>query len=103
AIALEYLRQGAYVGVNYYAADAAALDDFLKEGRLVIEQHIALRKKLGLSTSKEDEERLITVPGDISKPETGTQFVSEVVKKFGDRLDIFVSNAGVCEFREFLE
>jgi L-rhamnose 1-dehydrogenase len=46
--------------------------------------------------------RLIDVAGDISKPETGANLVEEAVKEFG-RLDIFVSNAGVCQFAEFLE
>lgn len=40
--------------------------------------------------------------GDISQPETGRDFVSKTVEKFG-RLDVFVSNAGVCQFAEFLE
>lgn len=45
--------------------------------------------------------KLIAVPGDIAKPETGTDFVSKTVSEFG-RLDVFVSNAGVCQFAEFL-
>lgn len=48
------------------------------------------------------ETRFIMVPGDISKPETGREFVAETVRAFG-RLDVFVSNAGVCRFAEFLE
>lgn len=46
--------------------------------------------------------RLITVAGDVSLPETGTDFIRATVSAFG-RLDIFVSNAGICEFKEFLE
>lgn len=46
--------------------------------------------------------RFIDRTGDVSKPETGAEFVKEVVEAFG-RLDIFVSNAGVCQFKEFLE
>jgi L-rhamnose 1-dehydrogenase len=42
------------------------------------------------------------VEGDVTKPETGKNLVEEAVKAFG-RLDIFVSNAGVCQFAEFLE
>lgn len=48
------------------------------------------------------DERFITVAGDISKPETGADFVAKIVEAFG-RLDVFVSNAGVCQFAEFLE
>ena len=44
----------------------------------------------------------ITVPGDISMPETGGILVEAVVKRWG-RLDIFVSNAGICQFVDFLE
>lgn len=49
-----------------------------------------------------DQARFLTVAGDISKPETGREFVAQTVEKFG-RLDVFVSNAGVCQFAEFLE
>lgn len=48
------------------------------------------------------EKQFITVAGDISKPETGADFVAKIVEAFG-RLDVFVSNAGVCQFAEFLE
>lgn len=46
--------------------------------------------------------RLIEVKGDVTNPETGKALVEEAVRTFG-RLDIFVSNAGVCQFAEFLE
>ena len=46
--------------------------------------------------------RLIEVEGDVSKPETGKRLVEETVREFGG-LDVFVSNAGICEFAEFLE
>ena len=56
------------------------------------------------SIKKADEKagRLIELEGDVSKPETGKNLVEVAVKEFG-RLDIFVSNAGVCQFAEFLE
>lgn len=38
----------------------------------------------------------------MSNPETGKKLVEEAVGKFGG-LDVFVSNAGVCQFAEFLE
>jgi L-rhamnose 1-dehydrogenase len=44
---------------------------------------------------------IIGVPGDIRKPEAGQDLIAKSVEKFG-RLDIFVSNAGVCEFADFL-
>jgi L-rhamnose 1-dehydrogenase len=52
--------------------------------------------------SNSTEKQFITVAGDISKPETGADFVAKIVEAFG-RLDVFVSNAGVCQFAEFLE
>jgi L-rhamnose 1-dehydrogenase len=55
-----------------------------------------------LEITGSEEGRFITVPGDISQPETGRDFVAKTVEAFG-RLDVFVSNAGVCKFEEFLE
>ncbi|RMD42727.1 hypothetical protein DV735_g2457, partial [Chaetothyriales sp. CBS 134920] len=45
---------------------------------------------------------LLCIPGDISQPDTGPAFVQQTVARFG-RLDTFVSNAGICQFEEFLE
>lgn len=84
AIALEYLRQGAKVAINHFGDDksVAQFESMLKE--------------------KPADAQLIAVPGDISKPETAKRLVDETVAKFG-RLDVFVSNAGVCKFADFLE
>ncbi|KAJ9632014.1 L-rhamnose-1-dehydrogenase [Taxawa tesnikishii (nom. ined.)] len=84
AIALEYLKQGARVAVNHYPDPKSA------------SQFEHLTKEAGELSSN-----LIAVAGDISKPETGTELVRKTVEKFG-RLDVFVSNAGVCEFADFL-
>ena len=83
AIALEYIRHGAKVAVNYYPdhRSAAQFQELLKEAG--------------------EGAALIAVSGDISKPETGQELVAKVVEKFG-KLDIFVSNAGVCQFADFL-
>lgn len=48
------------------------------------------------------EKRFFTVAGDITDPDTGSVFIGKTVQAFG-RLDVFVSNAGVCMFKEFLE
>jgi L-rhamnose 1-dehydrogenase len=85
AIALEYLRQGASVAVNHFPDDKSST------------QFQELRKSAG-----EDGDRLIAVAGDISKPESGQELVQQTVESFGGRLDIFVSNAGVCQFADFL-
>ncbi|QKX62463.1 uncharacterized protein TRUGW13939_09624 [Talaromyces rugulosus] len=90
AIALEYLRHGAKVAINHLggANDDALVEAFHKDATEVL--------------SGEEGKRFITVAGDISKPETGANFVAKIVETFG-RLDIFVSNAGVCQFAEFLD
>ncbi|KAL1304553.1 hypothetical protein AAFC00_003530 [Neodothiora populina] len=91
AIALEYIRQGAKVAVNYYpdAASEAAFESLVQE--------------VGGDGDDADERRsrLIGFAGDVSKVETGTGFIDAVVRKWG-RLDVFVNNAGVCQFAEFL-
>lgn len=85
AIALQYLKEGANVAINYLGGSKD-------------EEHLQrLRAELPSNGTK-----LIAVAGDISKPETGKELVQEAVAELG-RLDIFVSNAGVCQFAEFLE
>lgn len=44
----------------------------------------------------------INVPEDISKPEAGVNLVKAVIKKWA-RFDIFISNAGICDFTDFFE
>jgi L-rhamnose 1-dehydrogenase len=91
AIALEYVRQGANVAINHLnlPSDAHHKASLLAEATAIKEKD----EKAG---------RLIEVEGDVTKPETGKNLVERAVKEFG-RLDIFVSNAGVCQFAEFLE
>ena len=85
AIALAYLLEhGAKVAVNYYP-DQKSEDQFQD-----------LLREAGNKSSL-----LIGVAGDISKPETGQELVARTVEKSG-KLDIFVSNAGVCQFADFL-
>ena len=91
AIALEYIRQGANVAINHLDLPS---DSHHKAS--VLAEAAAIK-------AKDDKAgKLIEVAGDVSKPETGKNLVEEAVKAFG-RLDIFVSNAGVCQFAEFLE
>lgn len=90
AIALEYLRHGANVSISHLGGPKE--DDLLE----------AMRKDVNEIEAGADKTRFITVAGDISQPETGRQFVAKTVELFG-RLDVFVSNAGVCQFAEFLE
>lgn len=83
AIALEYLKQGAFVAVNHLGDDASR------------KQFSSLAEEAQAGT------RLIEVAGDISNPETAELLVKETVKAFG-KLDVFISNAGVCKFADFL-
>lgn len=91
AIALEYVRQGCNVAINHLNLPR---DEHHKAS--LIEEAAGIREK------DEKAGRLIEVEGDVTKPETGKNLVEVAVKEFG-RLDIFVSNAGVCQFAEFLE
>ncbi|CAP95338.1 L-rhamnose-1-dehydrogenase [Penicillium rubens] len=90
AIALDYIRHGAKVSISHLGG---AKEDTLLE---------ALRKDVNEIEAEAANTRFLTVPGDISQPETGQSFVAKTVEAFG-RLDVFVSNAGVCQFAEFLE
>lgn len=86
AIVLEYLKQGAAVTVNH-------LDDEVSYQGLE-----TLREDAALSPTSH---ALLTIPGDISKPETAQQLVEHTILRF-NKLDILVSNAGVCNFADFL-
>jgi hypothetical protein len=91
AIALEYLRQGCNVAINHLnlPSDAHHVNSLLAEAKQIREKD-------------PEAGRLIEVEGDVSKPETGKELVEAAVREFGG-LDVFVSNAGVCRFAEFLE
>ncbi|KAJ6148084.1 hypothetical protein N7497_010066 [Penicillium chrysogenum] len=81
AIALDYIRHGAKVSISHLGG---AKEDTLLE---------ALRKDVNEIEAEAANTRFLTVPGDISQPETGQSFVAKTVETFG-RLDVFVSNAG---------
>lgn len=93
AIVLGYIAHGANVAVNHYG-DAKSASQY----QTLVEEAAA-----SLAGGKQEaESRLAEVPGDVGNPETGKKLVAEVVKRWG-RLDVFISNAGICEFKEFLE
>ncbi|CAK4034640.1 Hypothetical predicted protein [Lecanosticta acicola] len=82
AIAVEFLRQGASVTVNHLGDEAS-------------QRHLQ---------SLQDEAppgKLLAVVGDIGNREVGTTLVKASVDSF-KTLDIFVANAGVSQFRDFL-
>lgn len=83
AIALRYLQEGAAVAINHFG-DEKSLSQFK-----------SLVDEAGSGA------KVIEVPGDISQYETASKLVQETVDAFG-KLDVFVSNAGVCQFSDFL-
>lgn len=83
AIAIQFVKEGAKVAINCLEGPS---DEDMKP----------FRDALG-----EDMARMIVVPGDVSKPETGEHLVQETLHAF-TRLDIFVTNAGICQFADFL-
>lgn len=101
AIAISFLSHGAKVAISYLESYQSSEQDLLESLRTEAFQAIQSRNSAS-SLASQDEVPLLTVPGDISKPETGKHFVSKTVEAFG-RLDTFVSNAGICKFEEFLE
>ncbi|KAI1079814.1 3-oxoacyl-reductase [Whalleya microplaca] len=96
AIALEYIRQGANVVINHLGLPSD-------------EPHLTslLAAASALQTSNPDPAgtaigTLAHLPGDVRDPATGAALVAHAVALFGGRLDICVSNAGICQFADFL-
>src|SRR4051794_6502687 len=93
AIVLGYLQHGANVAVNHFGDDKSA-SQF---------QSLVEEAAKNLDISKEDvKKKLVEVPGDVGKPETGKKLVAAAVDRWG-RVDVVISNAGICEFKGFLE
>ena len=82
ATAIEAARQGANVAINTYKDDAVAAE--------VVAEIEALGRKA------------IVVDADVALPDSATTFVKAAVEAFG-RVDVFVSNAGICPFHAFLD
>ncbi|KAI0526707.1 3-oxoacyl-reductase [Xylaria bambusicola] len=86
AIALEYVKQGANVVVNHLglARDAPHLASLLSSAESIRPGSLS------------------HIPGDVSDPSTGAALVSHASSLYGGRIDICVSNAGICAFADFL-
>ena len=82
ATAVEAARQGANVALNTFNDDAAAAE--------VVAEIESLGRKA------------IVVDADVALPESASAFVQGAVEAFG-RVDVFVSNAGICPFHAFLD
>jgi L-rhamnose 1-dehydrogenase len=83
AIAAEYLRHGAAVVVNHLNDDES-------------HAHFATLKR-----EAPDPAKLHAVAGNISEREVGQGILRAAVEQFGG-IDVFVANAGVSQFRDFL-
>ncbi|MBV8093653.1 MAG: SDR family oxidoreductase [Acetobacteraceae bacterium] len=88
AVALACAREGADVVLNFLVSGAA--DGSANPGQEVID---AIR---GMGR------RAIAAEGDVADPATGTAIVTGAVEAFG-KLDVLVSNAGICPFHTFLD
>lgn len=82
ATAIAAARHGAHVAINYIGDDVPA--------ESCIAEIAALGRK-GLA-----------VRGDVADPATAAAFVGCAVNALG-RVDVFVSNAGICPFHSFLD
>ncbi|PUU82566.1 hypothetical protein B9Z19DRAFT_967412 [Tuber borchii] len=85
AIAIEMARQGADISIGYL-------------GPTQDSSVASLREEI---ESAPISGQLLAIPGDISDAETSKMLIKCTVEKFG-KLDAFVSNAGVCQFHDFL-
>ena len=95
-----FLSHGAKVAINYLHADNESEGSLVRS--LPAEALDVLRSRKP-ATALEDPKEMpfFAFPGDISQSNTGSHFVASAVERFG-RLDVFVSNAGICRFEEFL-
>lgn len=82
AAAIEAARQGADVAINYLGHDEGAASA------------VAEIERLG--------RRAIAIEGDVADRRTATAFVRAATDAFR-RVDVLVSNAGICPFHSFLD
>lgn len=82
AAAIGAAQHGANVAINYVASDDKA------------QSCVAEIEAMG--------QRGIAIKGDVALPETASDFVARAVAEFG-RVDVMVSNAGICPFHAFLD
>lgn len=82
AAAIGAAQHGANVAINYASSDDKAASC------------IAEIEALG--------QQGLAVKGDVALPETASDFIAKAVDAFG-RVDVMVSNAGICPFHAFLD
>lgn len=82
ATAINAARHGADVAINYIGDETSA-DSCISEIEALGRRGIAIK-------------------GDVAEPAVATAFVAQAVETLG-RVDVFVSNAGICPFHAFLD
>ncbi|KAJ4294678.1 hypothetical protein N0V88_004908 [Collariella sp. IMI 366227] len=95
AIALAFLAQGCHVAVNHLdlPSDTPHLTSLLTEA-----------SSLKAANPSATIGRLAHLPGDVRDPETGPKLVAFALAEFNTgRLDVCVSNAGICTFASLLD
>ncbi|HXS07066.1 MAG TPA: SDR family NAD(P)-dependent oxidoreductase [Rhizomicrobium sp.] len=83
AAAIGAARQGADIAFTYFDANDEQANDTVKAIQAAGRRAIALKQ-------------------DVADPESAPTFVNEAVRAFG-KIDVFVSNAGICPFHAFLD
>ncbi|CUM53843.1 unnamed protein product [Debaryomyces tyrocola] len=77
--------------------------EMAKNGANVVVNHLPNQLELVKSLQEEiGEDKFLGVAGDISKPENCEELILKTIEKFHE-INVFVSNAGICEFKEFTE
>lgn len=91
AITLEYIKQGANIAINHLGLekDSASFNSLIQEA-----------KEIQANDPKAGQ--FFDLVGDVTDIETGKKIVAAVVEKWG-RLDIMISNAGICTLIPFLK
>ncbi|KAH8887904.1 short chain dehydrogenase [Thozetella sp. PMI_491] len=93
AIALAFVKQGASVAVNHLG---------LEKDQVHLDSLVAAAADLKKADPSAGS--LAHLPGDVRDSATGTKLVEFALEQFKTgRLDIAVSNAGICTFAEFLD
>lgn len=93
AICVEFLRQGCSVAVNHLGLekDKPHLDSLIQEAEAIKAQSPSAGS-------------FAHIPGDVTHHGTGIKLVAFAMETFQTgRLDVCVSNAGICTFAEFLD
>jgi NAD(P)-dependent dehydrogenase (short-subunit alcohol dehydrogenase family) len=73
---------------------AGVVDGYRQQGWAVVANALTIKSS--------DDDDLVTVEGDVSKPETGERIVGEALEHFG-RIDTLVNNAGLFVSKPFTE